>query len=59
VVDGKIVVITASKDPAQIPWRDLGVEYVIESTGLFTDSARARAHLDAGARKVIITAPPE
>jgi len=57
VVDGKTVVITASKDPAQIPWRDLGAEYVIESTGLFTDSARARAHLDAGARKVIITAP--
>jgi len=57
VVDGKTVVITASKDPAQISWRDLGVEYVIESTGLFTDSSRARAHLDAGARKVIITAP--
>jgi glyceraldehyde 3-phosphate dehydrogenase len=56
-VDGKTVVITASKDPAQISWRDLGVEYVIESTGLFTDSSRARAHLDAGARKVIITAP--
>jgi glyceraldehyde 3-phosphate dehydrogenase len=57
VVNGKTVVITARKDPAQIPWRDLGVEYVIESTGLFTDSGRARAHLDAGARKVIITAP--
>ena len=57
IVDGKTVVITARKDPAQIPWRDLGVEYVIESTGLFTDSGRARAHLDAGARKVIITAP--
>jgi glyceraldehyde 3-phosphate dehydrogenase len=57
VVDGKTVIITASKDPAQISWRDLGVEYVIESTGLFTDSSRARAHLDAGARKVIITAP--
>jgi len=57
VVDGKTVVIAARKDPAQIPWRDLGVEYVIESTGLFTDSGQARAHLDAGARKVIITAP--
>jgi len=55
VVDGKTVVIAARKDPAQIPWRDLGVEYVIESTGLFTDSGQARAHLDAGARKVIIT----
>jgi glyceraldehyde 3-phosphate dehydrogenase len=57
MVDGKTVIISARKDPAQIPWRDLGVEYVIESTGLFTDSSRARAHLDAGARKVIITAP--
>jgi len=57
VVDGKDVVITARKDPAQIPWRDLSVEYVVESTGLFTDANRSRAHLDAGARKVIITAP--
>jgi glyceraldehyde 3-phosphate dehydrogenase len=57
MVDGKTVIISARKDPAQIAWRDLGVEYVIESTGLFTDSSRARAHLDAGARKVIITAP--
>jgi glyceraldehyde 3-phosphate dehydrogenase len=57
LVDGKTVVITARKDPSQIPWRDLGVEYVVESTGLFTDSSRARNHLDAGARKVIITAP--
>ena len=56
-VNGKSVVITARKDPSQIPWRDLGVEYVIESTGLFTDSSRARAHLDGGARKVIISAP--
>jgi glyceraldehyde 3-phosphate dehydrogenase len=51
------VVITARKEPSQIPWRDLGVEYVVESTGLFTDSSRARSHLDAGARKVVITAP--
>jgi glyceraldehyde 3-phosphate dehydrogenase len=57
VVDGKEVVITARKDPAQIPWRDLSVEYVVESTGLFTEANRSRAHLDAGARKVIITAP--
>ncbi|MGA2957457.1 MAG: type I glyceraldehyde-3-phosphate dehydrogenase [Thermodesulfobacteriota bacterium] len=57
LVDGKQVVITARKEPSQIPWRDLGVEYVVESTGLFTDSSRARGHLDAGARKVIITAP--
>jgi len=51
------VVITAIKDPAQISWRDLGVEYVIESTGHFTDAGKARGHLDAGARKVIISAP--
>ncbi len=51
------VVITAIKDPTQIPWRDLGVEYVIESTGHFTDAGKARGHLDAGARKVIISAP--
>ena len=57
VVGGKQVVITARKDPSQIPWRDLGVDYVVESTGLFTDSSKARGHLDAGARKVIITAP--
>jgi len=57
VVNGKEVVITAIKDPAQIPWRDLSVEYVVESTGLFTDANRARGHFDAGARKVIITAP--
>ena len=57
VVNGQEVVITAIKDPAQIPWRDLSVEYVVESTGLFTDANRARGHLDAGARKVIITAP--
>ena len=57
LVNGKQVVITARKEPSQIPWRDLGVEYVVESTGLFTDASRARGHLDAGARKVIITAP--
>jgi glyceraldehyde 3-phosphate dehydrogenase len=57
VVDGKEVTITARKDPAQIPWRDLGVEYVVESTGIFTDANRARGHLDAGARKIVISAP--
>jgi glyceraldehyde 3-phosphate dehydrogenase len=57
LVNGKEVIITAIKDPGQIPWRDLGVEYVVESTGIFTDGKQARAHLDAGARKVIISAP--
>ncbi len=56
-VGKKDVIITAIKDPAQIPWRDLGVEYVIESTGHFTEAGKARGHLDGGARKVIISAP--
>jgi glyceraldehyde 3-phosphate dehydrogenase len=47
----------SEKDPAALPWKDLGVELVIESTGIFTDAERARAHLEAGARKVIISAP--
>ena len=47
----------AEKDPARLPWRDMGVDIVIESTGRFTDAEKARAHLQAGARKVIITAP--
>jgi glyceraldehyde 3-phosphate dehydrogenase len=49
--------ITAGKDVSQLPWKALGVDYVIESTGLFTDGAKARAHLTAGATKVILTAP--
>ncbi len=57
LVNGRDVLITAIKEPGKIPWRDIGVEYVIESTGHFTEATRARAHLDAGARKVIITAP--
>jgi glyceraldehyde 3-phosphate dehydrogenase len=57
VIDGKEVMVTARKEPGQIPWRDLAVEYVVESTGLFTDANRGRTHLDAGARKVIVTAP--
>jgi glyceraldehyde 3-phosphate dehydrogenase len=58
VVNGrKIKCILATKEPAQLPWKDLGVEYVVESTGLFTDSEKAKGHLAAGARKVIISAP--
>ncbi len=58
VVNGsKIKCIAATKDLAQLPWKDLGVEYVIESTGLFTDSEKAKGHLAAGAKKVIISAP--
>ncbi|MEJ5350473.1 MAG: type I glyceraldehyde-3-phosphate dehydrogenase [Melioribacteraceae bacterium] len=58
VVNGhKIKCLLAQKDPSQLPWKDLGVEYVLESTGLFTDSEKAKGHLAAGAKKVIITAP--
>jgi glyceraldehyde 3-phosphate dehydrogenase (phosphorylating) len=56
-VDGHEVKAYSEKDPAALPWGDLGVELVIESTGIFTDGEKARAHLDAGARKVIISAP--
>lgn len=57
IVDGREVKVLAEKDPAKIPWKDLGVQIVIESTGLFTDAAKAAAHLQAGAKKVIISAP--
>lgn len=57
IVDGKSIRVFAEKDPANLPWRDLGVDVVIESTGFFTDPAAARAHIDAGARKVVISAP--
>jgi glyceraldehyde 3-phosphate dehydrogenase len=49
--------ILAEKDPAQLPWKDLGVDVVVESTGFFTDATAAKAHLDGGAKKVIISAP--
>jgi glyceraldehyde 3-phosphate dehydrogenase len=57
VVDGEPMEVLAERDPAALPWERLGVDVVIESTGLFTDRARAAAHLDAGATKVIISAP--
>src|SRR5215211_675768 len=57
VIDGREIRVTAERDPAQIPWRQAEVQLVVESTGFFTDAAKARAHLDAGARKVIISAP--
>src|SRR4030042_1071317 len=57
IVDGKEVKVLAERDAAKIPWRDLGVDIVIESTGLFTDATKASAHLTGGAKKVIISAP--
>ncbi|MCG0237874.1 MAG: type I glyceraldehyde-3-phosphate dehydrogenase [Firmicutes bacterium] len=57
-VNGRRVRVTAIKDPAQIPWKDAGVDVVVEATGKFTDATQARAHIDAGgAKRVIITAP--
>src|SRR3954452_9763524 len=56
-VDGKELRVLNEKDPAALPWSDLGVEVVIESTGLFTDREGASKHLEAGAKKVIISAP--
>lgn len=57
IVDGKKVRAFAERDPKNLPWGDLGVDIVIESTGFFTDATAAKAHLDAGAKKVIISAP--
>jgi glyceraldehyde 3-phosphate dehydrogenase len=57
MVDGKKVKVLAERDPAKIPWGSLGVDIVIESTGLFTDATKAAAHLEGGARKVLISAP--
>ncbi len=57
MVNGKKVKVLAERDPAKIPWHGLGVDIVIESTGLFTDASKAAAHLQNGAKKVIISAP--
>ncbi|MCH7841171.1 MAG: type I glyceraldehyde-3-phosphate dehydrogenase [Chloroflexi bacterium] len=57
IVDGRSIKVFSERDPAQIPWSEMGVDLVIESTGLFTDADKAAGHLKGGARKVIISAP--
>ncbi|HET9098102.1 MAG TPA: type I glyceraldehyde-3-phosphate dehydrogenase [Candidatus Saccharimonadales bacterium] len=57
IVNGQHIQIYAERDPAALPWADLGVDVVIESTGFFVDPAKARAHVEAGAKKVVISAP--
>ncbi len=57
IIDGREIRILAERDPANLPWGDLGVDIVLESTGIFTDATKAKAHIDAGAQKVIISAP--
>src|SRR2546423_2522857 len=57
VIDGKELKVFAERDPAALPWSDLGADVVIESTGLFTDREKAAKHLEAGAKKGIISAP--
>ncbi|MHB2016941.1 MAG: type I glyceraldehyde-3-phosphate dehydrogenase [Candidatus Xenobia bacterium] len=57
MIDRHHIKVLAERDPAKLPWKDLNIQIVIESTGLFTDGPKAKAHLDAGAQKVLITAP--
>ncbi|KND51646.1 MAG: glyceraldehyde-3-phosphate dehydrogenase, type I [Parcubacteria bacterium C7867-001] len=57
VINGSKVKVFSEKDPAALPWKEVGVDVVVESTGLFTDYAKAKAHIDAGAGHVVITAP--
>jgi len=57
IVDGSEIRVTAERDPSNLPWKELGVDVVYECTGIFTDGGKAKAHIDAGAKKVLISAP--
>ncbi|MBF8250432.1 MAG: glyceraldehyde-3-phosphate dehydrogenase [Deltaproteobacteria bacterium] len=57
IINGKIIKVLTEKDPNKLPWKDLEIDVVVESTGLFTNYEKAKVHLDAGARKVVISAP--
>src|SRR5438552_3356762 len=57
VVNGQEMLVVSAKDPSNLPWKQLGVDLVVESTGLFTEAEKCKGHLIAGAKKVIITAP--
>ncbi|PHP52068.1 type I glyceraldehyde-3-phosphate dehydrogenase [Actinomyces ruminis] len=57
IVNGKPIRVLAEREPGNLPWADLGVDVVVESTGFFTDATKAKAHIDAGAKKVVISAP--
>ena len=57
IIDGREIKVLKERDPSALPWADLGVDIVLESTGIFTDADKARAHLSAGAKKVVISAP--
>jgi len=56
-VDGKSIPVLAERDPAKLPWKDMNIDVVVECTGFFTDAAKAHAHIDAGAKRVVISAP--
>jgi len=57
IIEGEKVPVLAEKDPAKLPWREMGVDIVVESTGLFTNAGKARGHIEAGAKRVVISAP--
>ncbi|MBM4016462.1 MAG: type I glyceraldehyde-3-phosphate dehydrogenase [Planctomycetes bacterium] len=58
-VNGKSIKVIAEKDPAKLPWKDLNIDFAVESTGIFTSKADCQKHLDAGAKKVLLTVPPK